>query len=67
MSPNPSTLPSAVPDTLQGVETLATVLQQSGYDTAAFVDGGLMLSQFGHDAGFDVYVDDLATGEGLAG
>jgi arylsulfatase A-like enzyme len=40
--------------------TLAARLQEAGYDTAAFVDGGFLRSRFGHEKGFALYVDDLA-------
>jgi arylsulfatase A-like enzyme len=37
--------------------TLAGILSDAGYDTAAFVDGGYMNTLYGHDKGFDLYVD----------
>jgi len=40
--------------------TLAELLQQGGYQTAAFTDGGLVSGSFGFDQGFDVYEDDWA-------
>ena len=40
------------------VITLAEVLRDSGYETAAFVDGGLMSGRYGYDQGFDVYDDE---------
>ena len=43
------------------VVTLAESLQAAGYETAAFVDGGLMASGFGLEQGFDLY-DDAAGG-----
>jgi len=44
--------------------TIATVLGESGYATAAFVAGNPYLtSRFGYDAGFDVFRDFLAAGE----
>ncbi len=43
------------------VVTLAESLRDAGYDTAAFVDGGLMTSGFGLEQGFDLY-DDAAGG-----
>ena len=39
------------------VETFAEVLRNSGYATAAFVDGGLMVAGYGMEQGFDVYDD----------
>ncbi|MEM6453875.1 MAG: sulfatase [Acidobacteriota bacterium] len=36
--------------------TLAEVLTEAGYRTAAFVDGGMMLPDFNIDQGFDTYV-----------
>lgn len=48
---------------IAGVEAnppLAVLLQDSGYATAAIVDGGFMRARFGHDLGFDLYVDDQA-------
>lgn len=39
------------------VETLAETLSANGYQTAAFVDGGLMSSGFGLEQGFDLYDD----------
>ena len=40
------------------VVTLAESLTGAGYDTAAFVDGGLMASGYGLEQGFDIYDDD---------
>ncbi len=40
------------------VVTLAESLGAAGYDTAAFVDGGLMVSGFGLEQGFDLYDDE---------
>ena len=40
-------------------ETLAEVLQDAGYRTAAFTDGGWVRAKFGFAQGFDVY-DDAA-------
>ena len=37
--------------------TLAELLHDAGYQTAAFVDGGYMNALFGFDQGFDVYDD----------
>ena len=42
----------------EGVETLAEVLQRAGYQTAAFVDGGLMAAGFGLEQGFEIYNDE---------
>ncbi len=41
-----------------GVTTLAEHFQRAGYKTAAFVDGGLMASEFGLDQGFEIYDDE---------
>ncbi len=43
------------------VKTWAEALKEVGYETAAFVDGGLMASGFGLERGFSVY-DDRAGG-----
>ena len=43
------------------VTTLAESLHAVGYETAAFVDGGLMADGFGLEQGFDIY-DDGAGG-----
>lgn len=45
------------------VLTLAELMSERGYATAAFVDGGNMASAFGMGQGFDLYDD---TGGGLA-
>src|SRR5262249_19423218 len=45
-------------------ETLATILKRRGYRTAAFVSAFTLDSRFGLDAGFDVYDDGFAEGEG---
>ncbi len=42
----------------EGVVTLAEVLRDDGYETAAFVDGGLMASGFGLEQGFELYDDE---------
>jgi arylsulfatase A-like enzyme len=42
----------------ESVVTLAEVLKEAGYATGAFVDGGLMASEFGLDQGFDLYDDE---------
>lgn len=41
-----------------GITTLAEHFQQAGYETAAFVDGGLMAAEFGLDQGFEIYDDE---------
>jgi arylsulfatase len=48
---------------IAGVEAnqpLAVLLKDNGYATGAIVDGGFMRARYGHDLGFDLYVDDLA-------
>lgn len=45
--------------------TLAEILQEDGFSTAAIVGGFVLDSQFGLDQGFDTYNDDF--GEGFAG
>ena len=45
------------------VTTLAEVLKQKGYVTAAFVSAFVLDSQFKMDQGFDLYSDDLALAE----
>nr|XP_061805996.1 N-acetylglucosamine-6-O-sulfatase-like [Nerophis lumbriciformis] len=40
------------------VTTMAEVLSAAGYDTAAFVDGGLMAAGFGLEQGFGIYDDE---------
>ena len=37
--------------------TLAELLYEGGYQTAAFVDGGFMSAHWGFDHGFDIYDD----------
>jgi len=37
------------------IPTLATVLSQAGYRTAAFVGGGNLSAEFGFDSGFETY------------
>ncbi len=39
-------------------ETMAGILTRNGFQSAAFVDGGLMNRRLGNDAGFSVYDDD---------
>ena len=46
--------------------TLAESLRAAGYATAAFVDGGMMVSGFGLEQGFDLY-DDNGGGVGEIG
>lgn len=38
-----------------GIPTLAAVLRENGYTTAAFINGGFLHSRFGLDRGFDEY------------
>jgi arylsulfatase A-like enzyme/tetratricopeptide (TPR) repeat protein len=45
-----------------GVRTIATMLRQAGYSTAAFVSGFPVHSRFGLNAGFDVYDDRFGNG-----
>ncbi len=45
------------------VPTLATLLKQQGYETAAFVSAFVLDSRFGLDRGFDVYDDRLGGAE----
>ena len=45
--------------------TLAEILRENGFSTAAIVGGYVLDSQFGLDQGFDTYNDDF--GEGFAG
>jgi arylsulfatase A-like enzyme len=40
------------------VVTLAEVLRRDGYETAAFVDGGLMAGRYGYGQGFEIYDDE---------
>lgn len=44
---------------LGGVETLAEVFRQSGYDTAAFVSNAMVAARSGLNQGFEVYDDEL--------
>lgn len=47
------------------VPTLATVLQQAGFTTGAFVGAAVLHHQYGLNRGFDTYVDDMrAVGTG---
>ena len=41
----------------QEVETMAEVLAEAGYETAAFVDGGLMAAGFGLEQGFGLFIN----------
>ena len=45
--------------TLTGVETLAEVFRQAGYDTAAFVSNPVLAAGSGLNLGFEVYDDEL--------
>jgi choline-sulfatase len=45
-------LPSSFP-------TIATILQQEGWDTAAFVGAAVLKRRFGLNRGFDVYDDEM--------
>lgn len=42
------------------IDTLAEILQQQGYQTAAFVAAFVLDSKFGLDQGFETYNDDLS-------
>jgi arylsulfatase A-like enzyme len=42
--------------------TLAELLREGGYQTAAFVDGGYMRGSFGFNQGFDIYDDSQGGG-----
>lgn len=44
----------------QGIPTLATELQEAGYDTAAFVAAFVLDRKFGLQRGFETYDDDLS-------
>ncbi len=44
-----------------GIPTLAELIREQGYDTAAFVSAFVLLKRFGLDRGFDLYDDDLST------
>ena len=48
----------------RGARTIATVLKQAGYATAAFVAAFPVHSRFGLNAGFDVYDDRFGDGFG---
>ena len=45
------------------VTTLAEVLRDAGFDTAAFTDGGYVAARYGFDQGFDAY-DDVRNAPG---
>jgi arylsulfatase A-like enzyme/Tfp pilus assembly protein PilF len=45
------------------IPTLATVLNQAGYDTGAFVAAYVLHSKYGLNQGFQTYDDDLAGGD----
>ena len=47
-----------------GTRTVATLLKQAGYETAAFVAAFPVHSRFGLNAGFDVYDDRFGDGFG---
>jgi arylsulfatase A-like enzyme len=49
--------------TLQGAKTLAEVLREAGYVTAAFVSNVVLDRRTGLDLGFDVYDDELPSPE----
>ncbi len=48
---------------LEGLPTLAAILSDAGYQTAAFIGNMLLQSRFGLDHGFEVYDDDLVVAE----
>jgi arylsulfatase A-like enzyme len=49
----------------QSEETLAEILQQNGYQTAAFIAASVLAPDFGLDQGFDLYdLGSLATNSG---
>ncbi|MCH2171111.1 sulfatase [Myxococcota bacterium] len=52
------------PSRLGADETLAEAFQRAGYLTAGFVGNPLLDRRLGFDLGFDVYDDDLTSGEG---
>lgn len=69
--PTHVTLLTALPPELHRVEnhrlrlsergvTLAEMLREAGYETAAVVGGPLLRSFYGHDQGFDLYDDSTA-------
>jgi arylsulfatase A-like enzyme/Flp pilus assembly protein TadD len=43
----------------EGVPTLATILKEEGYDTAAVIGAYVLVDRAGLDAGFDVYDDEF--------
>ena len=44
--------------------TLATILQQQGWDTAAFIGSSVLKGRFGLNQGFAVYDDEMPTAAG---
>jgi arylsulfatase len=48
---------------LEGSPTLATLLDDAGYDTAAFVSNMMLRDEVGFSRGFDVYDDELPESE----
>jgi len=48
---------------LEGLATLAEQFQRAGHDTAAFVSNVVLRRRAGLDRGFDVYDDELESGE----
>ena len=48
---------------LEGLQTLAELLRDAGYDTGAFIGNMLLHSRSGLNRGFDVYDDDLSVQE----
>ena len=52
---------------LAGQETLASILQRQGWDTAAFVGASVLKKRFGLSQGFSVYDDEMPAAEGGAG
>jgi len=49
----------------EGVTTLAEVLRDAGYATAAFIAAYVMDARYGLDQGFEVYDDDLVASDDL--
>lgn len=48
---------------LGGVETLAEVFREGGYETAAFVSNAVLAARSGLNRGFEVYDDELPSAE----
>jgi arylsulfatase A-like enzyme/Flp pilus assembly protein TadD len=46
-------------------QTLAHMLRDRGYATAAFVSASVLATRYGLDAGFDTYDDDLSRGRSM--